>query len=276
MDVRKKVVVAVVSAAAVGVGSFFIVNAASAAHSITASPDNPVYWTCLNSAHQPANGIRVYTGDNSYPGCGAGYQKVWWSQRGPAGADGAPGTNGQDATLTVAATTQLSDREDGGHGNPSIWANDDLTRTVTVTRDHEVSASKCGAGAAQCWHYFGTVTDAGTFRSIDGGMSPHAGQAINGIVQGSINGNTGLEFYASSDKPDASLVPATATGNAISSGNWAKQLFADGTVYTGVAQPSYSYTYSAPNTCEQWVDSSSNGDGTDATAGDITGTNHCG
>lgn len=278
MDVRKKIAAGIVAAAAVGVGSFFAFNAAGAAHSIQASPQNPVFWLCHNNNNGSNTGVHRYDGSGSYPGCGSGYAIWYWSQQGPAGANGTNGTNGtdgangsdgKDATLTVSATTQAADRQDSARGGGS-WAVDQLTRTITVTRDHQVSAAKCGATAASCWHYFGTVTDTGTFRSVAGANSPEGNTPINGIVQGSINGNSGIEFYASSDTPDASLVPATLSGNDVSTGDWAKQFFAAGTAYTGVTQPTWSYTYSDPSTCEQWIDGST-GD-----TGDIQGVNHCG
>ncbi len=266
MDVRKKVAAGIVAAAAVGVGSFFAFNAAGAAHSIQATAQNPVFWLCHNNSNGTNTGVHRYDGSGSYPGCGSGYAIWYWSQQGPAGTNG---SNGTDATLTVTATTQATDRQDTTR-NGNTWAVDQLTRTITVTRDHEVSASKCGTAAASCWHYFGTITDTGTFRSVDGAKSPEGNKPISGTVQGSINGNSGIEFYASSNTPDTSLVPATLSGNDVSTSDWAKQLFPTDTAYTGATQPSFSYTYSAANTCEQWTEAST-GD-----TGDIQGVNHCG
>lgn len=257
--------------AAAGAVAFVGVTGASA-RSITADAQHPVIWTCQNNASRAlAGGLRTFTGNNTYPGCAHGYTVFSWNQK---GADGAAG---QDLTkVSASGVTQVSNREDGGHGTPSVWADDSMTRTVNVTLDHEVPAAQCGAGAASCFAYFGTVTDDGTFRSVAGGKSPHAGVDIAGIVQGQIQGVSSVEFVASSGQPDGTLVPAVASGNAISTGVWARQLFPSGTTFGAETQPAYAYTYSAPGTCEIWTDSSNNSDGTSASAGDIQGVNHCG
>lgn len=265
MDARKKVAAGVLAAAAVGAGSFFVVNAASAAHRITASTDNPVFWLCQNKTTHAQTAIRTYDGSNQYPVCGSAYNKIWWSQQGPAGTNG---TNGTDAQLTVQAQTQLTDRIDSGRaGN---WATDQMTRTITLTRDHEVPASKCGSGATECYAYFGIESDSGTFKTIDGAKSPEAGTPISGSLSGTVAGSQKFEFDASSATPDASNLPASMSGNDVSSVDMPKQLFASGTQFSAVTEPTFGYDYTATSTCEQWHDGST-GD-----AGDIQGVNHCG
>lgn len=255
-----------IAAIAIGAGSFFAVNAASAAHSIQASSSNPVYWICHNNktgATQTA--IKKYDGSGSYPGCGSGYSIYYWSQ---VGASGTNGTDGTDAQLTVQAQTHLADRQDSGRaGN---WAVDQMTRTITLTRDHQVPAAKCGSGATDCYAYFGIEADTGTFKTIDGANSPEAGTSISGVLTGNVAGSQKFEFYATSDTPDAANLPATETGNDLSSVDMPKQLFPAGTQFSTVTEPTFGYDYTATGTCEQWHDGST-GD-----TGDIQGVNHCG
>jgi hypothetical protein len=265
MDVRKKIIAGVVAAAAVGVGSFFIVGAASAAHSITASKDNPVYWLCQNKSTGAQTGIRTYDGSNAYPACGSNYNKLWWSQRGPAGTNG---TNGSNAQVSVSAVVNLVDRKDSGkHGD---WAVDQLTRTITLTRDHEAPASKCGGGVPECYAYFGSIVDTGSFATITGANSPEAGDPINGGLNGTVQGSSQVEFYASSSTPDITQLPAQETGNDVATGDMVKQLFGSGVQFSAVSQPVWGYTYQVTSgTCERWTNASS-GD-----TGDIVGLNHC-
>lgn len=263
-------VAAVVAVAAVGVGSFFAVNAASASRSITATKDNPVYWLCQNKATKAQTSIRVYDGSNAYPACGSNYDKLFWSQRGPAGQNGAPG---QDATLTVSASTAVSDRDDSGaHGD---WAKDAMTRVVTVTRQHASQASKCGPSAVQCWFFTGTVIDNGTFRTVDGALSPNAGTPIHGNVSGTFSGGAQVEFYADYPAPSADRVPVTQAGDAPATSRWFESLFPDGTRFAAESLPSYSWTYGGTALCEQFTETWANGADHETDIGDIQGVNHC-
>lgn len=177
--------------------------------------------------------------------------------------------------ISATASTQVSDRQDGGHGNPSVWALDQVTRTVTVVGSGPVAASHCGVTSGPCFFYTGQVTDAGSFTTVAGAKSPHAGAAVNGALSGSLNGVLNVEFYATSNDLAVTRVPATASGNTVATGDWAHQLFPGGTHFSASDVTEYHYLYSAPSTCEQWNDSSDNGDGTAADAGDIVGVNAC-
>lgn len=217
-----------------------------------------------NVWYAPGNGVS----------CPTGYVTDHFNITGRAGPTGATGpagpagAAGADATLTVSAATSLANRVDsGGHGN---WATDTLSRTALITRDHKVAASKCGATAAACWFYTGRVNDAGTFLTITGAQSPGAGTVIPGQhVAGAIAGYSTFEIFASSDTPDASLVPATTTGNGQSTSDWMKLFFPAGTLFAGMTQPTWSWTYTTQTTCEKWVNALA------GNTGDIAGVNAC-
>ena len=59
----------------------------------------------------------------------------------------------------ASAVTRITDAGDSGTGG--VWADDDLTRTVSVTLDGSASLADCGAGATSCYSYSGTITDKG-------------------------------------------------------------------------------------------------------------------
>lgn len=170
-------------------------------------------------------------------------------------------------TTTLTAATAVSDRADSGvHGN---WATDSFTRTLSVTRHSEVETSNCGGGVNHCWFYTGTITDNGTFETAEGALSPESGVAINGTVSGSFNGGSAVEFYASTRPANAAKVPATVTGNDVATSDWVTLMFADDTSFSSVSLLDWSWTYSAPSTCEQWTNAY------DGNSGDITGVNAC-
>jgi hypothetical protein len=188
--------------------------------------------------------------------------------QGPAGPAGPSGSDGDDAILSVSATTALSNRLDSGlDGN---WAKDSLIRTITVTRQKAVPADKCGGGATKCWFYTGSLGDVGSFTTIDGADSPGPDDVvINGTVTGNVVGGSEIEFYASSDSPDPSLVPAMLSGNGVSTGVWASQFFSGSVVVTPTQLLNWKWVYTAPNTCETWVNAHS------GNFGDIKGVNAC-
>lgn len=194
---------------------------------------------------------------------------------GPPGPKGDPGTagtngsNGSDALVTVTGSTQITNRNDSGHsGN---WATDDMLRSATVTRQHASPSAKCG-GADQCYFYTGEFTDNGTFTTLDGANSPNAGKPISGTLSGTVTGVQKFEFYSSDDSPGT--VPASSSGNGVSSAQWLGQFFTPGSVF-GMNEISYSYDYTGTGTCESWHESNTNNDGQADGAGDITGVNAC-
>jgi hypothetical protein len=176
----------------------------------------------------------------------------------PAAATGGP--------VTTTGTTTVSGREDSGdHGN---WATDSFGRTLSVTRHAAAPVSNCGVTSGNCWFYTATISDSGSFVTDDGALSPSAGTAVHGTVAGQFNGGEAVEFYASTDT--AVQPPATVSGNSPTTTDWVKQAFATGTHFSSVTtKDGWSWTYTAPATCEQWVDASA------GQTGDITGVNAC-
>lgn len=259
-----------VAAVGIGVGSFFVVSAASAMHGITASPQNPVYWTCHNNKTGANIAIRQYNGSNEYPVCGPGYAKWFWNQQGPAGANGTNGTNGKDATFSTSGQTAITAWPEG-----SGWANDAMTRAVTITRESAAPSADCG-GTPECWFYKATLTDNGTFTTVAGHASPNSSSkaVIPNAYTGSMIGGAKVEFYASTDNPDGALLPATATGTKkpASTTDWVELAFPSGTTFKSLSLTQYAWVYSLPQTCEKWTDAINPGDdGQGTNDGNITG-----
>lgn len=216
---------------------------------------------------------------------------------GPQGATGAAGPTGPQgpagppgpSDLSVTASTSVSSRTDSG--NQGNWAADSFIRFITITRHEAADVSRCGGAVATCWYYTGTITDSGTFLTDAGVQTPNgactepapsnancSALVINGQVAGNFTGGSHIEFYASSATPDASRVPSTVSGDTPSTGKWYQQFFAGGTGFSGPANLiDWSWTYSAPSTCETWTDAYNNGDGNGiyASDGNIAGINEC-
>jgi hypothetical protein len=255
-------VLGVAALAAAAVGGF----AATAATSSTPASSAVAYHACVSRdghATLYQNAIFPNTAGGYNTPCPTGYAQIGW-----AAGVGAPSAG----PVTATANTAVSDRDDSGdHGN---WAKDAMIRTVSVTRQSAVEVSKCGGAATDCWYYTGTITDAGTFQTVAGALSPRDGVPITGVVSGTFTGGSKVEFYASSNAPNASLVPATVTGDVPSTTNWVKQIFPRISVVSTPSLLNWSWSYSAPNTCETWVDAFNNNAGADSEH-DIQGVNHC-
>jgi hypothetical protein len=185
-----------------------------------------------------------------------------------AGTPGTPGAPGADAILSVTADTMVTARPDTATDG-TVWANDSMTRTLTVVRQHATKASDCGAGAVKCWFYTGTIKDNGTFTTVDGAHGPNSATPISGTVNGNVNGVYEIEFYANSDQPNPSNVDATVTGASPTTSNWAKMAFPAGTQFSAVTGVDYTWVYKAPATCEIHTQT------TNSTTGDILGQNKC-
>jgi hypothetical protein len=171
-----------------------------------------------------------------------------------------------DKPASVSAVTSVSNWPES-----SGWANDTFTRTASVTRVGSAPSSKCG-GSAVCWEYTGLLVDNGTFLTTIGGKSPQAPVDIAQQVSGSMIGSAGVHFYASSNAPDSSLVAGSVSGRGdLSTTGWVAQFFHAGQTFD-MNLTSYKWTYTAPATCEQWVDAINPGDdGASPADGDITG-----
>lgn len=266
MRINKKTLIGIIAVSAAAVG--LAVSGGSealAAHSLTASPDKPVVWGCVNPSTAGLVGGRfyIYKGDsapapfNRYPGCATWATRVNWAE-----GNGAPGDD--------AAVTEQTSATTGMHGwaESSGWADDDFNRTISVTRQSEVDASKCGVAAQACYFYTGTISDVGTFTTVPGKPAPNGSDAhtITTAFQGSMNGVAKIEFYASSNKADSSLVRESVDGRnsiAAETSNWYILLFPEGTAF-GVADSNVgaliSYDWEYTTACEQWSDSINPGD----------------
>jgi hypothetical protein len=280
--IKQIAVTACVVATAVGGGGYALASTSSV-HSISGT----AYAGCVKTSGTPIRILFDVHAGNPVT-CPRGSFRITWNQNGPqgpagpAGPAGPQGLPGSDALLTVQATTTIT-----AWPESSGWADDNFTRIVSLTRQHAASASHCGASATQCWFYTEALADNGTFTTVDGHASPNGSSSdtIHGADQGTMVGGGKLEFYASSDIPNPSLVPATANGSAkpSSTTDWYKLFFAAGTQF-GLASGSnapwltydWLYTATSPNTCEAWNDGINPGDdGQGAGDGNITGVSHC-
>lgn len=275
-----------------GAGAFAYTSSASSSQA-TATSGSAVLKACMKYG----SNVMVY--DYNEAPCPSGYYQTAWNQTGPAGARGATGATGPagpagsagaagsqgapgPATLSVTATSAISnDPDGGGNGN---WSTDSFTRTVTVTRNGAAPAADCGSGAAQCWFYTASLQDQdGTFTTDSGAFAPNqagasAGSKISGLLAGTFNGGSAVEFYASSGSPSSAGVPVTvdvSKGGYVGSQNWVEQFFPKDTQFSTPNELNWSYVYSTNTTCESWTDAYNNSDGQSTTAGNITGTNAC-
>jgi len=294
------------AATAVGLG----IGGGVAIASSTAPPTN--LYACISGSARVVE--RAYTSAGSFKGCPRGSTPVTVASgargpagpagpagpqgktgpRGPAGPAGPPGT--LQPTTASASISVTSDPDTAAAAEPltypngGVWALDNFTFGINMTRHGAADLSKCSnapAGNATCYYYTGSASVDGTFTSLGGNtVSPLGGKPMNGvIVQGTINGAFDFEFYADSGSPSNENVPATVdnTGEHFAAGSgdaaWYATFFPAGTKITSsaganqVAQPDYSFTYlatsencAAPQKQETMVQAF-NGN-----SGDITGT----
>lgn len=210
---------------------------------------------------------------------------------GAASARTLPFGPGQASVITATATTHVTNDPDNGHGSPSTWAMDTITRTVTITKGTQIPGTDCGlAASAGCWSFTAALSDSGTFVTIPGAGTPNqscagcAGELIRSpAVSGTIAGNYQVTFDASYPVADASLVAKNHDDAGVpasppyTSTTWGEQFFPAGTSFGPFAGGAYTWTYQVLSggfpffTIERWTDSSSNGDGNTPGAGNVTG-----
>lgn len=203
------------------------------------------------------------------------------------------------APETKTISTHIVDREDGGHGTPSVWALDTFDRTVTITGgpnyvipgvdEVEVEAKIADTKQEQpnitlCdlvshlklrWTYHAVVKDNGTFVTEGGETSsPNAGAALADGVPGTFEGGFTADFEAAAHwcSFDASDVDGqTIQGeDATSTSKWVSALFGEEFKGSSINED-WSWKY---KTCtESWWDAADldSNDGTTDAAGDITG-----
>lgn len=186
------------------------------------------------------------------------------------------------APSLVLALTHLTDRPDGGNGNPDpYWADDTFTRTLLIIRT---------GGSAGDYTFTAVIADTGTFTTIKGEQAPnqgpgYAGDVIKSKVTGTMTGYADFTFTASA-LPAASLVPASENdrGNvpADDTSTWYELAFPADTTFGGDGIGAWSWTYGVTVTTavgrvftstqhQQWTDALSNGYGDLSGDGQITG-----
>jgi Putative Ig domain len=195
----------------------------------------------------------------------------------PLAAIGLGTTAAHATTTTTAATTSITSHLDSGY-NDSNWATDTITRTATIAEVAQDSTlTDCGV-AASCYTYKGTIKDTGTAVGITGSNSPGASDTpIVGSPSAAIKGVAYFQFHSSSNAPDASLVPASITGNPAApedTDDWVEQFFPAGTTFdpSGPTVTTTSWTYSDTKDCQTWIDTA---DVSKVDSGDITGVDSC-
>ena len=203
------------------------------------------------------------------------------------------------AHQVTSAVTFVADRPDSGNGTPDpYWADDTLTRTITITRT---------GGTPGAYTFTAVLKDTGTFTTIKGAKAPdqggsYAGDVIKSKVTGTVTGDADFTFTASSlpgsgfnagvplTENDHGQVPSDSTSK------WFELAFPSGTTFEGAdtAIGPWGWTYNAtvvtvtsqqvclaPGFCwpvpvvhvshQRWIDSSSNTDGDVPADGNITG-----
>jgi hypothetical protein len=190
----------------------------------------------------------------------------------------AAATAASAGTPLVSATTSIAnDPDTGGNGT---WADDDFTRTLTVSTDPTSSdcAALAGWTASADVCYSAAITDAGTANTVVNAFQPNQGSStladqtgdkITGPSEGvPFTGTASYQFYAPAGGiPSAADVPATLNDNfakpsgAASTSEWYLEAFAATGrtgVYTG-GIGNWSWTYA--DSCESWTDANTNSQG---------------
>ena len=196
--------------------------------------------------------------------------------------------------VTVHAQTSVTDRPDGGNGG--TWADDTMTRSLTITRT---------GGAPGAYTFKASLTDKGSFTTIKGALTPnqggsYAGDTIKSKVTGTLKGSADFSFTASS-LPASGFnagVPVTENDHGLdpsdSTSTWYELAFPAGTTFGGAGIGAWSWSYNVtvteavtirvcatPRLCwsttvnrpvkQQWTDGWDNNYGDDPTDGNITG-----
>jgi hypothetical protein len=188
---------------------------------------------------------------------------------------------------SITAITAMLNRDDsGGNGN---WAKDSFVRVLTVTQQKAtVPLADCSPTATVCYAFTASLKDAGSFRTISGAYTPNqggadAGEHIRGVVQGQMLGAGDFATFYATALPSARLVPLFNTGDANPSYLWPELAFPAGTVFSGLNEDPWGYSYTAKVQTgvrghsvvqtQRWADTSdlANDGGQGPTAGNITG-----
>jgi hypothetical protein len=227
-----------------------------------------------------------------------------------------PAAGASSSSISASAVTVITNRPDGGNhdsgtpGTNQTWANDNFTRTATVTPHGQVAASNCG-GVSPCYYWTGHISDAkGKFTtnptSTSNSYSPGAGTGGTGATgpfpigvsaTGKMSGHANYAFFS-----DQSVTSATPPGAENDNGNlpsgdkttglWVEQFFTSGNFWdtSGTENPgslittwswSYELKFGADNQCSnvasKWTDASFNNAGDDPVDGNVLAPDsaHC-
>jgi hypothetical protein len=224
-----------------------------------------------------------------------------------AGSAGTAVASAATHPAPLTAVTKITNRFDGGGGGS--WAYDSFARDLALTYLGKVTPAMVAANPALApylgrYQYNATLNDNGTFKDMPGQLTPNQGKdhgrtlkpvQVSGPMAG--YGQFGV-FYASqralSYHGVLYTVPPALNGTTrnaepqYASSVWPELAFPNGTVFAGVTESGYSYTYQAVPVYkvttvkgnkvttlvgykQQWVDSAWNGDGQLRGDGDILG-----
>jgi hypothetical protein len=187
------------------------------------------------------------------------------------------------ATHRWTAVSVLDNRADvGASSNP--WAYDNFTRTLTIRL-----TGSSGTGASTVYYYSASYKDKGTFKTVDGALTPnhsgpYANETENGSVTGTLTGGEQYSFTATS-LPNMKLVPASPAPGTGSTDAWYKLAFPAGTTFGGAGLGNWAWHYTGPVVVtldssgkhviavvhERWADTASNNGGQLAQDGNING-----
>lgn len=188
-----------------------------------------------------------------------------------AGGTAFAATSQAGAVPLTAATHIQNDGDQGDGGN--TWAVDQIDRAVTIT------AATPNTAPSGFVAYTVTVTDAGTFKAVQGALTPNQvipGQKIAHAVSGNLAGTATYAVVAPSAASLGDTFPANVNDNFahVATGpqslpDWPVQGF---TPQAGVAVTleHFSYAYTTP-AGESWTDSDTTGSGSLVSDGNITG-----
>ena len=187
------------------------------------------------------------------------------------------------AAHTWTAKSVLDNRMDIATGS-TPWAYDNFTRTLTIRL-----TGSTGTGASTVYYYSAHYTDKGTFKTVNGALTPnqsglYAGETENGSVTGTITGGEQYSFTATS-LPNMKLVPASPAPDMGSTDAWYNLAFPAGTTFGGAGLGNWGWHYNGPVVVtldssgkhviathhERWSETASNNNGQLAQAGNING-----
>jgi hypothetical protein len=212
--------------------------------------------------------------------------------------------------MTSSASTAVSNHPDGGTndsatpGANQTWANDNFTRSASVTLQGEVPLADCPVSTTgHCYAWTGKITDKGTF-TVNPTMLSHSDSpgaqdrklftSVTGAFSG---GSSDIQFYSDWKTAGPALVPNKVNTNGLEASgrgtttNWVEQFFSSAAHFNSVANPGgpdlgdWSWTYTAPfgsnkacpNDAYQWIDAANNQGGSVKADGDILAPDqaHC-